>query len=668
MFMKKFFLLFIIFLTLAFSSLAVDETYFNSDSLYAELEISNDFKVESTGRGFYVEKVSAFLNWFPRTDYRQVEDWIKNYPSGYERDNSYEFVWKNPVYSNFELKQESGIILKSEFIPIEEKISFPLENLDPEYIGYLQPQDIIEITPEIKALASRITKDEDDAFVAVAKIGQWVYNNIEYNLSSLTAEASQKSGWVLENRQGVCDEITSLFVSMVRSVGIPARFVTGLSYSNVNLENDGWGAHGWAEVYYPDYGWVSYDITYKELGYIDASHIKLKEGYDTRGSSIDYSTFGRDNEIVPGPIDFDVKITDKIGKRAALFNLEVYPVQEEIGFESYNMLIVNISNPYNHYVASRITLGGVNGLEIIGDNHEDFILKPKGKTQAFFIVAITDQLESGYTYNFPVRVYGPFEEKASSEFTSFRDAKHFSKEYFETFIEDEEEQKPYSESLFSNCEFPDSIYLDEEFKVSCSLENKASRDLNKLNVCFNNQCTFSSLKPGEEKIFSYNVKFDKNQVMNLVFSAESSYASSREHVIFEVKDRPNLRITGLDYPENIGYDNSSKISFSILKSSHSQPRNVKLIMNHSLSTQSWNVNDISDEYEFTISIRGSDLKPGENNFDLSLYYEDDEGKPYQDKKTFVVDLNNVSFGQRFMIWLNILSYNLDQWFFGSSNI
>ena len=67
---------------------------------------------------------------------------------------------------------------------------------------------------------------------------------------------------------------------MARSLGIPARFSSGISYSTSDLFPEPWQPHGWAEVYFPGVGWVSFDITFGEYGYIDVTHIKLRDGFD----------------------------------------------------------------------------------------------------------------------------------------------------------------------------------------------------------------------------------------------------------------------------------------------------------------------------------------------------------------------------------------------------
>ena len=159
---------------------------------------------------------------------------------------------------------------------------------------------MIDINDEIRQIASSIVQGEDDLYTAVFKLAEWVENNVEYELSTLTAEATQKASWVVDNKKGVCDEITSLFISMSRSLGIPARFVTGISHSNINLQNQGWDLHGWAEVYFPGFGWVPFDVTYKELGFVGTTHIKLKTTLDSREVSINYATRSRNTQIKPG--------------------------------------------------------------------------------------------------------------------------------------------------------------------------------------------------------------------------------------------------------------------------------------------------------------------------------------------------------------------------------
>jgi hypothetical protein len=72
--------------------------------------------------------------------------------------------------------------------------------------------------------------------------------------------------FLFESREGWCEQIASSLVVLARLHGIPARLATGYaigSYDSVGRrylvrERD---AHAWAEVWFPDAGWVPFDPT-----------------------------------------------------------------------------------------------------------------------------------------------------------------------------------------------------------------------------------------------------------------------------------------------------------------------------------------------------------------------------------------------------------------------
>ena len=81
---------------------------------------------------------------------------------------------------------------------ITEKINFPIERLPEGIVQYTKPSETIDSNNEdIIRLASQLVAGEDDLYDAVFKIADWTKNNIQYDLSTLTAEVSQKASWVL---------------------------------------------------------------------------------------------------------------------------------------------------------------------------------------------------------------------------------------------------------------------------------------------------------------------------------------------------------------------------------------------------------------------------------------------------------------------------------------
>ncbi len=121
--------------------------------------------------------------------------------------------------------------------------------------------------PEIRKKAKEVVDGEESAFLAAAKINQWVFGYLEKkivdNLSALDA---------FQSGEGECQSHTALFAAMSRAVGIPTRMVSGLVYAN---EFGGFLFHAWPEVYTGS--WVAMDPSFGQ-NIADATHIKLTVG------------------------------------------------------------------------------------------------------------------------------------------------------------------------------------------------------------------------------------------------------------------------------------------------------------------------------------------------------------------------------------------------------
>ena len=87
-----------------------------------------------------------------------------------------------------------------------------------------------------------------------------------YTLTPGAYEADPVDEFWLDRRVGFCEHFATAFVVVLRSMGIPARLVTG--YQGVDAQKeDGWyivrqsNAHAWAEYWNPNRGWVRADPT-----------------------------------------------------------------------------------------------------------------------------------------------------------------------------------------------------------------------------------------------------------------------------------------------------------------------------------------------------------------------------------------------------------------------
>ncbi len=77
-----------------------------------------------------------------------------------------------------------------------------------------------------------------------------------------------------EHRQGVCQDHSHVFIAMCKSLGIPARYVSGYLYVP---DTSHLASHAWAEVYVNNQ-WYTFDIS-NQL-YTPGSHIYVAIGRD----------------------------------------------------------------------------------------------------------------------------------------------------------------------------------------------------------------------------------------------------------------------------------------------------------------------------------------------------------------------------------------------------
>ncbi len=131
--------------------------------------------------------------------------------------------------------------------------------------------------PEVMEKANALIAGAPDRLTAVQKLASFVDKYVE----DVPVVGVPNGLDVLRRGQGDCNEHTALFVSLARSVKIPARIAAGVVYSDRVPGTGGLGAfyyHAWPEVRMgPDEPWFPIDPTFGQFP-ADATHVKLVEG------------------------------------------------------------------------------------------------------------------------------------------------------------------------------------------------------------------------------------------------------------------------------------------------------------------------------------------------------------------------------------------------------
>jgi transglutaminase-like putative cysteine protease len=125
-----------------------------------------------------------------------------------------------------------------------------------------------DTTDRVEQLARQVTAGAATDVDRIDALERWMDENTTYSLDAPLAPKGVDvvDDFLFESREGWCEQIASSLVVMARVAGVPARLATGFApgeWDEVNgrfvvRERD---AHAWAEVWFPDTGWVSFDPT-----------------------------------------------------------------------------------------------------------------------------------------------------------------------------------------------------------------------------------------------------------------------------------------------------------------------------------------------------------------------------------------------------------------------
>jgi transglutaminase-like putative cysteine protease len=651
--MKKWTGLFIFILFIS-SALAQDDLY-SLDSLQLQLNVDGSFELVPTKSGASVKEVSADLLLYPQESERQ--DLISWNSAGTVQDENVTFLWDDQQIEKKEFGYNALIETKNKRLAVKEKIPFPLRPQDLQGLeGYLEPTKTIDADhPAVIAKAAELAEGEDDLFKVVFNLASWVEENINYDLNTVTVSASQKSSWVLQNKQGVCDEMTSLFVAMARSLGIPARFVSGISYTNsqdvVKVAGSNWAGHGWAEVYFPDIGWVSFDVTFNQYGYIDVTHIKLRDEFDPTEPAVKYEWISDGVTLQKGKLKLDVEIEQEGEAVPEAIQLEQELLAHEVGFGSYNLVKGIVKNQADYYVATALNLAVPQEVEVVGRNRRNILLHPGEVRETFWIIKIPDDLQENYLYTFPTKVYSEKNISATDSFSAEAGNNIYSKaEIEELTIQDEE--KSYSRKLTFDCQYQKEITLGEEAAINCAIKNSGNTNLLGIQFCLNQLCKTVDLLINQKESLELKVQGDKPGWQKVVISAENEVVEKKTSLEYAVLDAPQVSVTPV-YPKMVEFGTSPAIEAKIKKESFQEPQKLKVTISGAGERSVWDIPDLNQEEILQYTINGEGLS-WNTEFTITATWEDQQGKSYSIEEKIVVAAQAHSFSDKMKMFFNWL--------------
>ena len=217
-----------------------------------------------------------------------------------ENENSILYMALAPEHS------EQNITLN--YIVIrQEKSPYKEENVD--LIKYLQPSALMPVGDRFGILAKEIIekKQANTPLTKARALYDYVIDNVRYAKQGVYGTGD--ANYACDSKSGNCTEYHSLFISLARSAGIPARFAVGAAIPSSRDDGGVDGYHCWAE-FYAENKWWPVDIS-------EADKYSALATYYFGHHPANRIEFSRGRDIAPEPLP-----------KSGRINFLAYPVME----------------------------------------------------------------------------------------------------------------------------------------------------------------------------------------------------------------------------------------------------------------------------------------------------------------------------------------------------
>lgn len=124
-----------------------------------------------------------------------------------------------------------------------------------------------DISPAVRQLARSMAKNTAGPWQVAERLASYLRTHETYTLQiGGIASDNVVNSFLLSSHRGDCNQFSTSFVVLMRTLGIPARWVVGYRPEAGDAVGQGYvlrarDAHSWAEVYVAPYGWIPVDPT-----------------------------------------------------------------------------------------------------------------------------------------------------------------------------------------------------------------------------------------------------------------------------------------------------------------------------------------------------------------------------------------------------------------------
>lgn len=142
------------------------------------------------------------------------------------------------------------------------------------YLLELTRPDEIKVNAALQEIIDSFQHKEKTIMQIVEACSGYIFNEFKYIKGITTIETTVDE--ILEHRSGVCQDFAHVLLQLLRTMGIPSRYVSGYICPNKNGMRGEGATHAWVEAWIPKLGWTGIDPTNNV--WATTHHVKLAAG------------------------------------------------------------------------------------------------------------------------------------------------------------------------------------------------------------------------------------------------------------------------------------------------------------------------------------------------------------------------------------------------------
>lgn len=140
---------------------------------------------------------------------------------------------------------------------------------------YLRGTALTHASEPIRLFARRhLTAEGGDVLAAMHALNSSLFQDMVFDVSATSASTTASEAFA--RKEGVCQDFAHILIAAARSIGAPARYVSG--YFMRTDRDDQEAGHAWAEVHVDGLGWIGFDPAHGMC--ITDQHVRVAVGAD----------------------------------------------------------------------------------------------------------------------------------------------------------------------------------------------------------------------------------------------------------------------------------------------------------------------------------------------------------------------------------------------------